>query len=75
MMAINRGWTVRVTTTEMVQGSPVLILYAAGFQAPTAAEDAVRDRRSTRGERYRALDPITDASGPIVSGGEVRELW
>ena len=73
-MAINRGWTVRVTTTEMVQGSPKKILYAAGFGAPLEAEDAVRAFRSIEGERYRALEPITDESGPKVPKGQVREI-
>jgi hypothetical protein len=34
----------------------------------------VRQRRAVRGERYRALNPITDARGPKVSSGEVREI-
>ena len=73
-MANNRGWTVRVTTTEMVQGSALQKQFAAGFEAPLEAEDAVRAFRSTEGERYRALDPITDESGLKVAKGEVREV-
>ena len=71
---MNCGWTVRVTTTERAHGSAVMILYAAGFDRPTEAEDAVRRRRAVHGERYRALDPITDGRGPKVSSGEVREI-
>ena len=73
-MSINRGWTVRVTTAHLVQGLGANILYAAGFSSPIEAEDAVRDGRSVPGERYRALNPISDVNGPKVGPGKIREL-
>jgi hypothetical protein len=73
-MGIICGWTVRVTTTHLVQGLGANILYAAGFSLPTEAEDAVREGRSSPGERYRALKPISDVNCPKVGLGKIREL-
>jgi hypothetical protein len=68
------GWYVRVTTSELVQGEPVTVLYLAGYSMPGEAEEAVRQTRSAAGEQYQAVDIAIEGRGPQPEPGEVREL-
>jgi hypothetical protein len=69
-----RGWYVRVTTTDIVHGEPVTILYLAGYFLPEEVEEAVRQARAINGETYKAVVTVVEGQGPQPDAGEVREL-
>ena len=63
------GWTVRVLMED-----EVIVTYAVGLANHLDAEKAVADKRHTKGEQYKAIDPITENHGPPVELGEVRAV-
>lgn len=52
------GWIVQVRRGKLVQGRPLLLLYAAGYAIASEAETAVMNERNTLGESYRVARPI-----------------
>jgi hypothetical protein len=69
------GWYVRVTTTEVVEGEPLTILYVVGYPTQEECKQAVRQARSMSGETYDVLDrAVLLGIGPQPKPGQVWEL-
>jgi len=62
-------WTVRVLVEN-----EVIMTYAVGLANHLDAKKAVADKLHTKGEQYKAIDPITESHGPSVEPGEVRAV-
>jgi hypothetical protein len=69
------GYYVRVTTTQVVDGEPLTVLYVVGYPTPREAEQAVRKARSQPSEKYEVLaGEVAPGRGPQPKPGQVWEL-